>query len=461
MPECGSHSSPMAEENMKAQRILTIASLSLVIILGLNFKQQTRYGKEPGQRSLLPQRLAVANFARTSKKSLDYAQDQLLVKFKPTMSLQSIRSTLSAYQTGALERLIGDIYVVQIAEHTTVEEMIFSLKQNAAVEFVEPDYIARIAVTPNDTLFSDQWALYNTGQELPVPGSPTGEDRADIHATAAWEETKGSSETVIAVIDTGVDMLHPDLMNKLVSTGWDFVNGDDDASDDNGHGTFVAGLAAAETDNGIGISGVAWNCTILPVKSMADDGEGSYSWVIKGIEYAIENEADVINLSLGGTVHSEALEDAVREAYFQGITVVASVGNDSEMVLYPAAYDAYVLAVAATDYNDIRPDWSNHGPEVDVAAPGVLVISCVPTWYFGPGAIPYGVGEGTSFACPHAAGMVSLIISEKPWLTPGDIMNILRYTADDVNGDELPGLDEFIGYGRINMQNALVPIKIK
>jgi subtilisin family serine protease len=141
--------------------------------------------------------------------------------------------------------------------------------------------------------------------------------------------------------------------------------------------------------------------------------------------------------------------------------VIASVGNDAEGVLYPAAYDAYVLAVAATDYNDVRPSWSNTGPEVDVAAPGDLVLSTVPTWYFGPGSIPYGLGSGTSFACPHAAGMIALIISQKDWLTVDDLWNILRYTADDVNADELPGFDEEIGYGRINMDTAVVPINIK
>jgi subtilisin family serine protease len=239
------------------------------------------------------------------------------------------------------------------------------------------------------------------------------------------------------------------------------VNDDDDASDDHSHGTFVAGLAAAETDNGIGISGVAWNCSILPVKSMDEEGEGLYSWVIQGIDYAVEQGVQVINLSLGGDVPSEALETAVRDAYLRNIPVISSVGNDSEAILYPAAYDAYVLAVAATDYNDVRPEWSNTGPEVDVAAPGDLVISSVPTWYFGPGSIPYGVGSGTSFACPHVAGLAALLLSHKTWLSVDEIYAILRYTAEDVNAAEHPGMDDYIGYGRINMDTALVPIKIK
>ena len=194
---------------------------------------------------------------------------------------------------------------------------------------------------------------------------------------------------------------------------------------------------------------------------MDKDGEGLYSWVIQGIDYAVSQGVQVINLSLGGSEASEALETAVRNAYLQNIPVIASAGNDSDAVLYPAAYDAYVLAVAATDYNDVRPEWSNTGPEIDVAAPGDVVISCVPTWYFGPGSIPYGIGSGTSFACPHAAGMVALLLTQKSWLTADDVMNILRYTADDVNSADHPGVDEYIGYGRINMDTAMVPIKIK
>ncbi|MFQ6038324.1 MAG: S8 family serine peptidase, partial [Candidatus Aminicenantales bacterium] len=148
-------------------------------------------------------------------------------------------------------------------------------------------------------------------------------------------------------------------------------------------------------------------------------------------------------------------------AFDKGLVCVASAGNESAAVLYPAAYEAYCLAVAATDYDDLRPTWSNFGPEVDVAAPGVRIVSCVPTWYWGEGSIPYGFLGGTSTAAPHVAGMAALIKSLKPWLEPEDIMDVIRFSADDVNAGEYPGKDEFIGYGRINMEKALIPIKIK
>jgi subtilisin family serine protease len=129
-------------------------------------------------------------------------------------------------------------------------------------------------------------------------------------------------------------------------------------------------------------------------------------------------------------------------------------------VYYPAAYDAYCLAVAATDYNDTRTTWSNFGPEVDVAAPGDWVLSIVPTWYWGPDYLPYAFGDGTSASAPHVAGLAALIKGLKPWLSVDDIMNVIRFSADDVNSTEYPGRDDYIGHGRINMEKALVPIKI-
>ncbi len=347
---------------------------------------------------------------------------------------------------------------MKLPEDITVEKMVYVMSQNPDIEYAEPNYKAYIAT--NDTFFKYQYALQNTGQEIGIPGSPQGSERADIKAPAAWIETKGDPDTLIAIIDTGVDLEHPDIKDKIFSPGRDFVNDDDDATDDEGHGTFVAGIAAASTNNNEGIAGVAWNCQVLPIKTMDSDGIGSYWDIIEGIVWAVDNGADVINLSLGGDVPAEALEDAVQYAYENGVVVVAAAGNDTDFVLYPAAYDEYCLAVAATDYNDERPYWSNPGPEIDVAAPGMDIISLVPTWYFGPDSLPYGYGKGTSASTPHVAGLAALIIGIKPWLTVSEIMTIIRYSADDINSADYPGNDEFIGYGRINMEKALVPIKI-
>lgn len=397
-----------------------------------------------------------------------YVSDQVLVKFKPTLSEQMREATIGAYQSRKIKRIPRiDVYQLQNPENVTLEEMLYMLNQNPDVEYAEPNYIAYIAVTPNDTLFEQQYALYNYGQEILIPGSPQGTRNADIRATAAWEETKGSDEVIIAVIDSGVDFDHPDIANKIHSRGRDFANDDFDATDDLFHGTHVAGIAAAETHNREGIAGVTWNCKILPIKVIIVPEDptiepyAEYSWVSEAIIWAADNGADVINISLGGDVPAQTLEDALRYAYEKNIVIAASAGNEGAAVQYPAAYDDYCLAVAATDYNDLRTTWSNFGPEVDVAAPGEVIISLVPTWLLGPGYLPYAYADGTSVATPHVSGLAALIKSIKPKLSASQIMNVIRYTADDINSAYYPGEDEFIGFGRINMERALVPIKIE
>jgi subtilisin family serine protease len=256
-------------------------------------------------------------------------------------------------------------------------------------------------------------------------------------------------------------MTHSDLAAKVVSAGRDFANDDDDAIDDNGHGTHVAGIAAADTDNSEGIAGVAWNCKILPVKVTEADGTGYYSWIIDGIIWAADQGADVINLSLGGDFDDPFLEDACKYAFDRGVVLVASAGNDAGSVLYPAAYDSYVLAVAATDYNDEPADFSNFGPQVDVAAPGVYILGPAPQWFVGEASLPYLFVSGTSQAAPHVSGLAALIKSLKPELEPAEVMKIIRYTADDVNASVDRGRDDHIGYGRINMERALAPYILK
>ena len=431
------------------------------------------------ERSKKPDRRVIRHQIKHMNKGLPfrydgppYRLDEVLVKFKPTLSDQTIKSTIAAYRCKNLKRIPRiNVYKLQIQNNLSVEETLFALRRNPDVEYAEPNYIAYAAETPNDPLFDLQYALYNPGSG--PPGSPQGEETADIKATSAWEETKGDENIVIAILDTGVDLDHPDIDEKIHSSGYDFINIDSDATDDEGHGTHVAGIAAAETHNNEGIAGVAWNCKILPVKVLNDLGEGSYSETIDGIIWAADNGADVINMSLGGDFPSTSLENALEYAYDMDIVIVAAAGNEGGAVIYPAAYDDYCLAVAATNENDERvtfenssdnplEKWeSNFGPEIDVAAPGHEIVSLVPTWYFGPGSFPYGIGDGTSTASPHVAGLAALIKSVKPDLTADQIMNVIRFSADDVNFINYLGKDNYIGYGRINMDKALVPILIE
>ncbi len=438
--------------------ITTILFLSLTVSFN-NAEQDRRIRRitDPALRDIH----VLKDNSRFKNNQQQYASNEVLVKFKSSLSENEVAILIETYQSRTIKKIPKlNVYQIQIPEHYSVEEMVYAFDRNPDVEYAEPNYIARITATPNDTLFQEQYALHNTGQSIGVPGSPSGTDRADIKAPEGWEETKGTDSTLIAILDTGIDLIHPDLQSKVLSGGRDFVNDDFDASDDHWHGTHVAGIAAAETNNTEGIAGVAWNCKLLPVKVLDQDRDGYYSWIADGIRWATDNGADVINMSFGGPSEAAILANALSYAKSNGVVCVASAGNEEDFVLYPAAYDEYCIAVAATDYNDERPWWSNQGPEVDVAAPGVRILSCSPTWYWGPGSFPYGYAEGTSQAAPHVAGLAALIKDLKPWLRADEIMDIIRYTAEDVNSGTSPGFDEFIGYGRINMDRALVPIKL-
>jgi subtilisin family serine protease len=400
------------------------------------------------------------------RRSLRYAADRVLIRFRPGVDENYADLLLRSYGFPAVRRIPGiEVYSVRTAAGASVAETLAMLRRNGDIELARPDYRTRLADVPNDAYFQTyQHNLRNRGGFLDIgPGIQLQLTAgADVKATTAWDAAKGDAETIIAIVDTGVDMDHPDLAAKIVSPGHDFANGDNEATDDHWHGTHVAGVAAADTNNTAGIAGVAWNCRILPVKVTDADGNGYYSWIIDGIIWAADHGADVINLSLGGDVDDPFLEEACKYAYDKGIVVVAATGNDGLAgVLYPAAYDAYVLAAAASDYNDAIAGFSNFGPEVDVAAPGVWILGPAPQWYVGTGNLPYLFASGTSAAAPHVAGLAALIKSLKPDLSAGDIMKIIRYTADDVNRTTYPGRDDHAGYGRINLERALVPYILK
>jgi subtilisin family serine protease len=457
--------------------MVLLVSISFIFFFSSSFDFPRFRKQKPTHQRMHRYRIHSMNLGQSQRPGeMRFAPDRVLVKFKPTLSTQTIDSTLSAYRVKKIKRIPElDIYLLEVPANTTVEDTVYALGLNPDVAHVSPDYKTFITAVPKptDNFFVWQYYLYNEGQEIGFPG-PQGKNRADIKALEAWEETKGDEQVLIAVIDTGIDFDHPDLANtdeeeKISTNGYDFVNSDNDPSDDHGHGTFVSGLAAAKTNNSVGIAGVSWHSQILPLKAVESDGTGYVSWLVEAIEYAVDNGADVISMSLGFSLEPEeevpALEEALAHAHANGAVCVASAGNEGSSVLFPAAYDDYCLAVAATDYNDSRPAWSNFGPEVDVAAPGLKIVGPVPTWL--PGLIwndftipPYGFGDGTSASAAIVSGFVALIKSLKPWLEPDDLMDVIRYSADDVNEGEYPGNDEFIGYGRIDMEMALVPIKL-
>ncbi len=308
------------------------------------------------------------------------------------------------------------------------DEIIKSLTSDPTVEYAEPDYIATVNLVPNDPYYATyQW-------HLPKIGAP-----------AAWDTTTGNPSVRIAVVDSGVDPLTPDLSGRLLSNGYDFVNFDSDPRDDNGHGTAVAGTAAASGNNGQGVAGIAWGVSVLPVKVMDSNGMGSYSAIASGINYAATNGAKVINLSLGGTNHSRVLEDAVNFAWSKGAVVIAAAGNNGTTnTVYPAAY-SNCMAISAINSSDSITSWSSRGSYVDLCAPGENIAT---TGLNGT----YVSQSGTSFASPIVAGVAALAISRNNALKNSDVVSLMIRNADDLG---TPGPDAFYGYGRVNVSKVI------
>ncbi|MBO3833295.1 MAG: S8 family serine peptidase [Candidatus Brockarchaeota archaeon] len=322
-------------------------------------------------------------------------------------------------------------YILAIAA-SLPPSAIDALKKNPNVAYVEPDYEAHII--PLVPLAKP------APPTQPPETTPWGIEK--IGAPKVWSEHTGAGVKV-AVLDTGIDLTHPDLK---VAGGATFVTGTKSYNDDNGHGTHVAGIIAA-LDNEIGVVGVAPGASLYAVKVLNKQGSGFISWIIAGIEWSIDNGMQIISMSFGSTADSTALHDELKAAYGKGIVLVAAAGNNGpgeNTITYPAKYPE-VIAVGATDENDYVAEWSSRGPELELTAPGVNIYS---TYKGGS----YRMLSGTSMACPHVTGTVALILSKNPSLSPDEVRDILQKTAIDLGSS---GQDSTYGYGRVDAYTAV------
>lgn len=302
------------------------------------------------------------------------------------------------------------------------------------ITFIEPDLPVLGVALPSDPAFATAATSYAFTR---------------IQAAEAWDFTTGSAQIVIAVVDSGIRLDHPDLVGQTVP-GYDFVNEDADPSDDSGHGTHVAGLIAAAHNNGHGLAGVCPGCRLMPIKVLDARNMGGWANLARGILYAVDHGAQIINLSLGSSASSNTLQEAITYARNHGVVIVAAAGNNgASQPFYPAALDG-VLGVGATSARDEWWSLSNYGSFVDLTAPGDLIYSAyhqLDNIYGG-----YTYMSGTSMATPLVSGLAGLILSRNPTLSPEDVHAVLFAGADDLGA---PGYDPYFGHGRINAYHSL------
>ncbi len=362
------------------------------------------------------------------------AQSSTLVRYDPrrvavTFKAGVTRARIAAVifdAGGTLELAIPAIraYLVGV-EPERRAEVLASLQSSSAVASASNEPISEaLDTSPDDTDWPQQ-------DGLRVAGFPK-----------AWDVTQGSSKIVVAVIDTGVDANHPDLRGALVP-GWDFIGNDGDPSDDHGHGTAVAGVVAARSNNHVGGAGICWRCLVMPIKALDAKGSGDDTLIAAGIVWAIDHGARVINLSLGGPGSSVELANALGYASAKGVVVIAAAGNAGTTTQFYPAADSHAISVAATTVVDSRYSWSNFGSWVRLAAPGCNIAPIL-----GDG---YGTFCGTSSATPVVAGLVALELSAQPAATARDVEDALARAA-------VP-LPAFVQYGRIDAGKTLALLR--
>lgn len=406
----------------------------------------------------------------------EFARGEIIVKLEPGAEQADLNALNRRNGASTKENLPRSaVNVVDLPEDLSVAEAVDRYEASPDVEYAEPDFLLEPLATPSDPFYGNLYGLNNTGQTR-------GTTDADIDAPEVWNETTGSPVTVVAVIDEGVDINHPDLDSNLWTNvdevpgdgldndhngyvddvhGYDFVSDDATVYDPDPvtgrgdeHGTHVAGTIAAEGNNGIGITGVNWDASIMSLKFLGANG-GYTSDAVEAINYAVNNGAKISNNSWGGGGKSQALQDAIARAGGAGHLFVTaagnggsdSVGDDNDATpFYPASYgNPNIISVAATDDDDRLASFSNFGDvSVDLAAPGVSILSTLP-------GNSYGRYSGTSMATPHVAGVAALIKSQNPLFDDAQIKaRILGYADDrpDLAGKTATG-------GRLNAFAAI------
>lgn len=393
--------------------------------------------------------------------------DHVLVKLNPGFTKTDLLTVIQPMGGRVRKELpASKVYLIELPD-VSIDAVSLALQKlrAPALSSAEPDYLVHMTGVPNDTRFTELWGMDNSGQTGGVAD-------ADIDAPEAWNLSTGSRNVLVGVIDTGIDYTHPDLApnmwtnpNEIAgngidddgngyvddSHGWDFYNMDNDSMDDHSHGTHCAGTIGGAGNNATGVAGVCWNVSLVGLKFIAANGAGSTSDAAEAVAYATTIGVKITSNSWGGYEYSPILLQSIQDADAAGVLFVAAAGNegannDEATAHYPSSYDAdNVIAVAATDHTDDLAYFSNYGVNhVDLAAPGVSILSSVP----GGGYLKY---SGTSMATPHVAGACALLKSYRPSLSHHALRDILIQSVDPK-----PNLASFCASGgRLNVFNAL------
>lgn len=404
---------------MKSKRLLSVITVGLLAGSSLGIAVQAAPAPQTGQSSVYAA----------------HVPGKLVVKFHAGVQAAAQKQLLA--EVGATEESVIaklNVHVLHISKDSALEHVIQALSKHAEVQYAEPVYYRHATFTPNDSSYSQEWAL------------------SKVQAASAWDVFRDASAVTIGIIDTGVDARHPDLVSQLVP-GWNYDStspnyNTSNTQDDYGHGTHVAGIAAATTNNGAGVASVSFNARIMPVKVLNSTGTGNDQDIANGIVWAADHGAQVLNMSFGDTQYSQMLEDAVNYAYNDNCLVVAAAGNDStNETFYPAAL-VNAMAVSATDANDNLASFSNYGNDISVAAPGVNILS---TYWASSGSM-YATLSGTSMAAPMVSGIAALAYAQDLTRLNVDVRTIIEQNADQVSG---AGWNQYTGNGRVDAYNVV------
>lgn len=421
--------------------ILGILSLALLGYRGIQATKTQSPTPTPSSKTPLKAGRAIQSPNVTDKP----VTGQIIVQFKSQYTDAQINEQLKKYNASISKKIPEIKQTVVRVPKGQEDAIVKKLQTDGYIETAQRDYTTHALYAPNDQGFTNQWALNNTGQV--VQGAP-GQGNDDIRAVTAWNVSLGNGIKV-AILDTGINLSHPDLAGKIVAQKVFTTNS---IEDNNGHGTHVAGIIAANTNNGIGVAGVCPNCQLIIGKVMDDNGDGTTSNTIAGIIWAADQGAKVINLSLGTTdpASSPLYQQAITYANQKGAVIVAAAGNSNTAAkLYPAANQG-VISVGATDNTNKKASFSSYGDWVKLAAPGTNILSTMPNHTNEKGVLNYGYDSGTSMAGPFVAGVAALVAATQYGTSPQAIENRLYATANKINGT-----GTFWSQGLVNATDAV------